>query len=79
MTLAELQEQIVLAKDAGNSAGLTDKEVGQLEICIIGGDKRSFIPVDFKLEMAHLKGRKNKGYFVHYENKYKIFNQSGNG
>ena len=71
MTLAQLQEQIVMIKAAGNKAGLTDKQVGDLEICSLHADRKRMVPVDVKVEMAELKTRAGRNYFVHYENKFK--------
>lgn len=71
MTLAELQEMIVRIKSAGNGAGLTDKQIGDLDICQLHADRKRMVPVDIMIEMAELKHRGGKNYFVHFENKFK--------
>lgn len=71
MTIAELQEMIVRAKSAGNSAGLTDREIGALEICELHADRKRMVPVNINIEMAELKHRGGKNYFIHFENKFK--------
>lgn len=71
MTLAQLQEMIVMIKSAGNKVGLTDKQVGDLDICSLHADRKRMVPVDIKVEMAELKHRGGKNYFVHFENKFK--------
>ena len=59
----------VKIKAAGNSIGLTDNQIGELEICETHGDRTCFIPVDFVIEMAQSKRRGSimKNNFVHLE------------
>ena len=58
-------------KRAGNGAGLTDIEIGNLEVCEMHPDKKRLNPIDIKLELANIKHRGGSNYFIHYENKFK--------
>ena len=78
MTLAELQAMIVVAREAGHSIGLDDKEIGALEICELHADRKRMQPVEIKIEMAQMKHSGGKNTFIHFENKYKGIILSGN-
>ncbi len=69
-TIGELMVQIARIKQIGNSAGLTDLEIGRLPILEVTG--KSFIPMKVSLEFAKAKGKgiKDKENFIWMQSKH---------
>ena len=73
MTIGELMAMMNKIKIDGNSVGLTDLQIGSLEICeITSNDKgQVFNPVNLTIEFAQANDRrsKTKENFIYFEKK----------